>query len=112
MGWTRSCNRVNIPYGRTNFFTLLISLTLIVATFVVRDIIINFEDTLTTLLISSEKYIKSLVKETHRMNSARAANAKILIPHNAILELKIIFFVTKYEEMCDTLLTLAIIHNI
>ena len=62
----------------------------------VRYIIINFSDTFTTILSSSNKYINYIVKEYHWVNSERTANAKILIPQNAILGLKTVL----YGEKC------------
>ena len=55
----------------TAVFKTFVKNILIVATPRVRDIIINFKDTLTTLLSSSNENIDSLARETHKENSVK-----------------------------------------
>ena len=61
----------------TAVFKTFVKNILIVATPRVRDIIINFKDTLTTLLSSSNENIDSLVRETHKENSVKLRTWKL-----------------------------------
>ena len=45
-------------------------------------------------------------------NSARTANAEIMIPQNKMLGLKSVIFELKYQEISNALLNQYIIHNI
>ena len=74
--------------NNASVFKSFVKHNLIVATPIVRDIIANFPYTCNTLLGSLAKEIESFVKETHRTNSAKTVNAKILIPRNNVFTQK------------------------
>ena len=61
----------------------------------VQNEIINFTNTFSDLLSNSEKDIDDFVTITHGSNSARANNAKIIIPPAAVTALKAILFELK-----------------
>ena len=78
----------------------------------VQNEIINFTDTFSDLLSNSEKDIDDFVTITHGSNSARANNAKILIPSATVTALKAILFELKDRQLCNSLPDLATLQAI
>ena len=70
-----------------------------------RNEILQFLPNFRSLLGTSEKEIDNFVKSTHSSNSARANNARILIPTTATLALKAVLFELKDRQLCDALPT-------
>ena len=68
-----------------------------------RNELLMFANTFRALLSSSEDELDRFVKDTHAANSARAANARILIPTQALIMLKAVLFELKDCERCDAL---------
>ena len=68
-----------------------------------------FADTFEALLATSEKEFNAFVKNTHSSNSARANNAKVLIPTRAIISIKAILFELKDRGRCNALPTPAML---
>jgi hypothetical protein len=65
--------------------------------------ILTFANTFRALLASTSKDLDSFIKNTHSSNSARANNAKILIPAGAVVMLQSILFELKDRERCNAL---------
>ena len=65
--------------------------------------IIRFIETFDDLLYSSDNDIETFLKEVHSSNSARSANARILISSNIVMGLKSILFQFKDGQICDDL---------
>ena len=57
-----------------------------------RNAITAFVSTFNDLLSTTDEEIDAFVATTHSANSARAANAKILIPSNVAVSLQALFF--------------------
>ena len=95
-----------------NIFTAFVTNILGVGTPRVRNEITGFVSTFFDLLSSSESEIDNFVKTTHGANSARAANARTLIPPGVIQGLKSIQFELKDCEMCDSLPDAAALNNL
>ena len=93
------------PALYTNFITNVAGVT--VAR--VRNELLSFANTFRVLSSTSDKEIDAFVKNTHDSNSARANNAKILIPTQAVMALKVILFELKDRDMCDALPTAAVL---
>lgn len=71
----------------------------------VRTEFITFVDTFENLLTVTDADIDSFVKSTHAANTARAANAKILISPNSALIIKALLFELQDRLMCNALPT-------
>ena len=67
--------------------------------------ILTFATTFAELLSSTEVELNEFVKNTHSANSARAANAKILVTAGAVISLQSILFELKDRERCNSLPT-------
>ena len=65
--------------------------------------ITSFIETFDDPLSSSDNKIDTFVKEVHSSNSARSANARILIYSNIVMGLKSILFELKDRQFCDAL---------
>ena len=65
--------------------------------------ILNFLPSFRALLNTPESQIDEFVKTTHGSNSARAANARILIPSGAVVQLKSIRFELEDRRKCNAL---------
>ena len=74
--------------NNTAIFTAFLTNVAGVATPRARNELLSFVNTFASVLASSEKEIDSFVKATHAANSARAANARVLIPTSTIIALK------------------------
>lgn len=68
-----------------------------------RNEIIDFIGTFSDLLSTSEKEIDDFVKTVHASNSARPANAKIVIKASVITGLKSLLYELKDRELCGAL---------
>ena len=71
-----------------------------------------FANTFRALLASTDDELNSFIKNTHSSNSARVANAKILIPAGVVINLQSILFELKDRERCDALPNLEMLSNI
>ena len=69
--------------------------------------IISYVDTFESLLQTSADEFDDFVTRTHSSNSARAPNAKILIPNTAIISINALMFELKDRLTCDALPDLA-----
>ena len=68
-----------------------------------RTEVLTLVDTFRALLTTTDDEIDAFVKSTHSSNSARAAQARILIPSGAVLALKAVLFELKDREKCNAL---------
>ena len=93
------------PVLYVNFLTNVAGVTVARA----QNELLTFANTFCTLLSSNEKELEKFVKDTHASNSARANNARILIPTRSVIALKAILFELKDHERCDALLTAAML---
>ena len=95
-----------------NLFELFLQNTLSIANRRVRDEITNFVETFRDLLATTDADIDTFVKETHSSNSARPANAKILIPASSVKALKSLLFELRDRDKCNALPSAPILDNI
>ena len=95
-----------------NLFELFVQNTLSIISRRVRDEITSFVASFRDLLATSDDDIDNFVKETHSSNSARNANAKILIPASAVTALKSLLFELSDRDKCDALPNPMILGNI
>ena len=65
--------------------------------------ITGFIETFDDLLSSSDNEIDTFLKEAHSSNSARSANARIIISSNVVMGLKSTLFELKDRQICDAL---------
>ena len=65
--------------------------------------ITTFADTFRSLLSTSDEDLDEFVKTTHQSNSARANNARILIPTTVVSSLKALLFEFKDRQLCNAL---------
>ena len=87
------------PVLYEQFITTIVGIT---TPRVLREII-TYANTFRALLSSTSKDFDSFIKNTHSSNSARAANAKILIPAGAVIILQSILYELKDRERCHAL---------
>ena len=84
-------------------FTAFLTNPLGITTARVKTEVSDFVQTFNDLLSTTEEEIDTFVKNVHGSNSARAGNAKILIPTSAVLGLKSLLYELKDRELCDAL---------
>ena len=96
------------PVVYLNFITTVAGVTVARA----RNELLSFADTFRALLSSNENELDRFVKDTHASNSARANNAKILIPTQSVIALKAVLFELKDREKCDALPNLAMLQGL
>ena len=92
-------HRMDDPVIFLNFVNNIFSVTVARA----RNEVLGFMPTFRALMTTPESQIDEFVKNTHSSNSARAANAKILIPSGAIIRLKSIRFELEDRRKCNSL---------
>ena len=66
----------------------------------VVTVIIDFSDTLSTLLSTSDNKISVFVKYTHAINSAQSLNGKIMNPNKSSQDLNSLLFDMEDIELC------------
>ena len=71
-----------------------------------------FLPTLRDLLTTTDDEITAFVTTTHNSNSARANNAKILIPVHFAISLQALLFELKDRDLCNALPTAPVIQAI
>ena len=90
---------MNDPAIFTNFITNVVGVTQARA----RNAITNFIPTFTVLLSTTDEEITNFISSTHSSNSARANNAKILLPSNVAISLQAMLFKLKDRDLCNAL---------
>ena len=70
-----------------------------------RTELLGFANTFRTLMSCTEDELDNFVKDTHSSNSARNANARILIPTRSVIVIKALLFELKDRDRCDALPT-------
>ena len=95
-----------------SFFANFVQNVLGVPTPWAQNTIIAFVSTFTDLLSATDEEINSFVTTTHSSNSARAANAKILIPSNVAVLLQALLFELKDRDLCNALPDAAMLNAI
>ena len=86
--------------------------TCVVAVPRLRNELLSYANAFSSLLATTEKEFDTFVKTTHASNSARPANAKILIPNAAIIAVKAVLFELKDREHCNALPNQAMLNAI
>ena len=99
---------MNGPLLFENFVTNIANIGTIRA----RNELYTFADTFAALLATTDQEISDFVKNTHSTNSARAANARILIPTGSVIVLQAILFELKDRKRCNALPTATMMSSL